>query len=73
MVTIPAGVSIGGGTGKTGGGSVILNINEKNGEKTILRTGSIGGGSATGKDENGNPYKGGNATVIINGGNIIGK
>lgn len=70
FVDIQAGVSIGGGTGKTAGGSVTLNIS---GENTILRTGSIGGGSATGKDADGKPYKAGNATVKVEGGNIIGQ
>ncbi len=70
VVDIPAGVSIGGGTGKTAGGSVILNIS---GESTILRTGSVGGGLATGEDESGNPYKVGNADVTISGGDIIGQ
>jgi len=69
-VDIPAGVSIGGGTGLKGGGSVTLNIS---GKDTILRTGSIGGGKATGKDASGNPYKLGNATVNVSGGNIIGQ
>lgn len=63
-VDIPAGVSIGGGTGKTGGGSVTLNIS---GESTILRTGSIGGGKTT---ESGNI---GSANVIISGGDITGQ
>ncbi len=70
FVDISAGVSIGGGTGLTAGGSVTLNIS---GEDTILRAGSIGGGSATGKDADGNPYKAGNATVNVSGGNIIGQ
>ncbi len=71
--TIDPGVSIGGGTGLTAGGSVTLNIDEENGEKTIIRAGSIGGGSATGKDEAGNPYKIGNANVTVSGGDIIGQ
>ncbi len=71
--TIDPGVSIGGGTGLTAGGSVTLNIDEKNGEKTIIRAGSIGGGSATGKDASGNPYKVGNANVTVDGGDIIGQ
>lgn len=33
---ISAGVSIGGGTGKTGGGTVKLTISEESGKKTIL-------------------------------------
>ena len=70
VVEISAGVSIGGGTGLTAGGAVTLNIK---GENTILRTGSIGGGSATGKDEAGNPYKAGNAAVTVEGGDIIGQ
>ncbi len=68
VVNIPAGVSIGGGTGKTAGGSVILNISGG-----TLRTGSIGGGLATGTDADGNPAKIGNATVTVSGGNIIGQ
>ncbi len=68
--TIDPGVSIGGGTGLTAGGSVTLNIS---GESTILRAGSIGGGSATGKDANGNPYNVGNANVTVSGGDIIGQ
>ncbi len=71
--TIDPGVSIGGGTGLTAGGSVTLNIDEEDGKKTIIRAGSIGGGSATGKDEAGNPYKVGNADVTVSGGDIIGQ
>ncbi len=71
--TIDPGVSIGGGTGLTAGGSVTLNIDEENDKKTIIRAGSIGGGSATGKDEAGNPYKVGNADVTVAGGDIIGQ
>lgn len=67
---VDAGVSIGGGTGATAGGSVTLNIS---GEDTILRTGSIGGGLATGKDAEGNPYKVGHANVNVSGGDIIGQ
>ncbi len=69
-VNIPAGVSIGGGTGLDAGGSVNLTIS---GENTIVRTGSIGGGNSTGKDEHGNPNPVGSATVTISGGNIIGQ
>lgn len=65
---ITPGVSIGGGTGKTRGGSVILNVSEKNSKQTILRTGSIGGGLAT--DEG---AKIGNAKVTISGGDITGQ
>ncbi len=63
--TIDPGVSIGGGTGKTAGGSVELSIS---GEKTIVRTGSIGGGLATATGA-----KVGSANVEISGGNIIGQ
>lgn len=61
--TISQGVSIGGGTGKTGGGSVELNISGS----PVLRTGSIGGGKATGSGTIGN------ATVTIKGGDITGQ
>lgn len=61
-VDIPAGVSIGGGTGKTGGGSVTLEISAG-----TLRTGSIGGGKTTGTGTLGS------ATVTINGGDIVGQ
>lgn len=61
---VSAGVSIGGGTGKTGGGSVDLNIS---GENTILRTGSIGGGKTTGTGNIGS------AKVNISGGDITGQ
>ncbi len=70
---VDPGVCIGGGTGLTAGGSVTLNIDEEDGKKTIIRAGSIGGGSATGKDESGNPYKVGNANVTVDGGDIIGQ
>ncbi len=68
-VKISAGASIGGGTGKTAGGSVTLTIQETNPEKakTILRTGSIGGGKATGASTIGS------ATVLIEGGDITGQ
>lgn len=62
---ITKGVSIGGGTGKTSGGSVTLNIS---GDKTILRTGSIGGGLATEEGK-----KVGYADVTITGGDIVGQ
>ncbi len=62
--TILPGVSIGGGTGATGGGSVELNVS---GTDTILRTGSIGGGITTGTGNIGS------ATVNISGGNITGQ
>ncbi len=62
--TVDPGVSIGGGTGATGGGSVILNIS---GESTILRTGSIGGGKTTGSGTIGS------ATVTIEDGDIVGQ
>lgn len=61
---ISAGVSIGGGTGKTGGGSVTLNIS---GENTVVRTGSIGGGKTTGTGNIGS------ADVTISGGDITGQ
>lgn len=60
---ISEGVSIGGGTGNTGGGAVTLNIS---GSPT-LRTGSIGGGNTTGTGTIGN------ATVLIEGGDITGQ
>ncbi len=69
---VDPGVCIGGGTGLIAGGSVTLNINEDSG-KTIIRAGSIGGGSATGKDPDGNPYKVGSANVRVDGGDIIGQ
>lgn len=62
--TITPGVSIGGGTGATGGGSVELTIS---GENTILRTGSIGGGKTTGSGNTGS------ANVTITGGDITGQ
>ena len=62
--TITPGVSIGGGTGATGGGSVKLTIS---GENTILRTGSIGGGKTTGSGNIGS------ANVTITGGDITGQ
>ncbi len=62
--TVDPGVSIGGGTGATGGGSVTLNIS---GESTILRTGSIGGGKTTGSGTIGS------ATVTIEDGDIVGQ
>ena len=64
---ISAGVSIGGGTGKTGGGTVKLTISEESGKKTILRTGSIGGGKTTGTGNIGS------AKVNISGGDITGQ
>lgn len=64
VVDISAGVSIGGGTGKTGGGSVNLDIS---GATTILRTGSIGGGKTTGSGTIGS------AKVKISGGDITGQ
>ena len=64
---ISPGASIGGGTGNTGGGSVTLNVSEKNGSKTILRTGSIGGGKTTGSGNIGS------ANVTITGGDITGQ
>lgn len=63
--TVTAGASIGGGTGKTAGGTVTLNISEDNGKKTILRTGSIGGGLATQEEK---PV--GSANVTVTGGDI---
>lgn len=62
--TITPGVSIGGGTGATGGGSVKLTIS---GENTILRTDSIGGGKTTGSGNIGS------ANVTITGGDITGQ
>ncbi len=68
VVDIPAGVSIGGGTGLLGGGSVVLNIDQANPEiPTILRTGSIGGGKTTGSGNIGN------AKVTVLGGDIVGQ
>ena len=61
---VSPGVSIGGGTGATGGGSVTLNIS---GQNTILRTGSIGGGKITGSGNIGS------ANVKITGGDITGQ
>ena len=61
---VSAGVSIGGGTGATGGGNVNLNIS---GNDTILRTGSIGGGKTTGSGTIGS------AKVNISGGDITGQ
>lgn len=66
--TIDPGVSIGGGTGKTAGGTVTLNISEDSGNKTIIRTGSIGGGLATQKGA-----KVGSANVTVAGGDITGQ
>ncbi len=67
--TISAGASIGGGTGSTAGGSVTLTIRETDPEKakTILRTGSIGGGKGTSNSTIGR------ATVTIEGGDITGQ
>lgn len=66
--TIDPGVSIGGGTGKTAGGTVRLNISEGSSNKTIIRTGSIGGGLATQKGA-----KVGSANVTVAGGDITGQ
>ncbi len=63
---ISPGVSIGGGTGNAQGGSVELTITEDK-NKTILRTGSIGGGLATTTNNIGS------ATVKITGGDITGQ
>lgn len=60
------GVSIGGGTGATGGGDVTLTINTNKGN-TVLRTGSIGGGKCTGSGNIGS------AKVTISGGDITGQ
>ncbi len=66
--TVDPGVSIGGGTGATGGGSVVLNISQPDSTKpTILRTGSIGGGKTTGSGTIGS------ATVTIADGDIVGQ
>lgn len=62
---VPAGVSIGGGTGCLSGGSAVLNIS---GNATVIDTGSIGGGSAT---EKGKPL--GYAKVTVSGGTIQGQ
>ncbi len=62
MQNISAGVSIGGGTGATGGGSVELNISGG-----TLRTGSVGGGKTTGSGNIGS------ANITIIGGNIVGQ
>ena len=62
--TVSPGVSIGGGTGYTGGGSVKLTIS---GENTVLRTGSIGGGKITGEGNIGS------ANVTITNGDITGQ
>ncbi len=64
---IQPGVSIGGGTGLELGGHVTLNISEKD-DKTILRTGSIGGGNAI---TEGKPV--GYAKVTVSGGDIVGQ
>ncbi len=69
-VDVSAGVSIGGGTGLTRGGSVDLTIG---GADTVIRTGSIGGGESTGKDASGNPLPVGSATVNVSGGDIVGQ
>ncbi len=61
---VSAGVSIGGGTGDTGGGAVTLNIS---GKETVLRTGSIGGGKTNGTGTIGN------ADVTIIDGDITGQ
>ncbi len=62
---VDPGVSIGGGTGDTAGGSVQLNIS---GADTIVRAGSVGGGLATQEGA-----KVGSAKVTVSGGNIIGQ